>query len=206
MTSGDSFSALIDRLRRGDSAAAELVFRRFTHQLIALARGRLDFRISHKTDPEELVQSAYGSFFRRFNAGECNFDSWDSLWGFLALLTLRKCLDCAAYHRAACRDVGREQPLPENEESLNLWAALSQQPSPLEVAVFTETVESFMAGWEQRDRDILSLHLQGFTIGEISQQLGRAQRTVRRTIARAKHRLRRLSDQDAASSEGARGN
>ena len=38
--------------------------------------------------------------------------SWDSLWGLLTVITLRKCSERAAYYRAQCRDVAREVSAP----------------------------------------------------------------------------------------------
>ena len=188
MIRGEAFANLIDRWSAGDQEAAEKLFRHFTGQLIVLARERLDGTLAFKVDPEDLVQSVYKSFLRRLRAGDCEFDNWDSLWGYLSLLTVRKCIDRADYYRAACRDLAREQPLLENDALSLTWRC---QPTPLEAAILVETVEGLMSGLDERDRDILSLHLQGYSIAEVSDSLGRAQRTVRRTISGVKRRVRR---------------
>lgn len=59
-----------------------------------------------------------------------------------------------------------------------------------------------MSGLDQRDRDILALHLQGDTIGEVSGILERAERTVQRTLARVKRRMRRMLEAEYASEAG----
>ena len=186
MDANDCFSTVIEGLRAGDDLAARQLVRRFTGQLIVLARRRLDSALTYKVDPEDLVQSVYKSFFKRLEAGQCEFDTWDSLWGYLALLTVRKCLDRAEYYRAARRSLGRERPLTAEA----MWTVLSREPTPPQALILIEMVEQFMAGLDQRGQDVLSLHLQGYSIGEIGDQLGRAPRTVRRTILRAKNRLR----------------
>lgn len=186
MDANDCFSTVIEGLRAGDDLAARQLVRRFTGQLIVLARRRLDSALTYKVDPEDLVQSVYKSFFKRLEVGQCEFDTWDSLWGYLALLTVRKCLDRAEYYRAACRSLGRERPLTAEA----MWTILSREPTPPQALILIEMVEQFMAGLDQRGQDVLSLHLQGYSIGEIGDQLGRAPRTVRRTILRAKNRLR----------------
>ena len=54
------------------------------------------------------MQSAYKSFFLRYDKGKLNAVNWDSLWGLLTLITVRKCAERAAYHGAECRDTARE--------------------------------------------------------------------------------------------------
>lgn len=197
MDACDCFTTVIDGLRSGDDQAARQLVRRFTGQLIVLARRRLDAALTYKVDPEDLVQSVYKSFFKRLDSGQCEFDTWDSVWGFLALITVRKCLDRAEYHRAACRCLGRERPLT----SAAMWSALAREPTPPQAAMLVEMVEQLMTGLDQRGRDVVSLHLQGFTIAEIGDRLGRARRTVRRTIAQAKSRMLR----ERTSFRGAKG-
>ncbi len=58
--------------------------------------------------------------------------------------------------------------------------------------MLAETVEELLRGLEAFDREILILQLQGCTIPEISTQVTRAERTVRRAIERIRKRLRRL--------------
>ena len=53
------------RLRSGEDEAAREVFVRFAARLAGLARRHLDVRLAVKVDPEDVVQSAYKSFFVR---------------------------------------------------------------------------------------------------------------------------------------------
>src|SRR4051812_31672617 len=96
----DSFIQFLNRLRAGEDSAARELFGRFTHQLIALALRHIDGGLRHKVDPEDVVQSAYKSFFFRYGAGNLNVVNWNSLWGLLTLIAVRKCAERAAYHRA----------------------------------------------------------------------------------------------------------
>jgi RNA polymerase sigma-70 factor, ECF subfamily len=58
------------RLRSGDQDAAREVFQRFVGQLIRLARRQFDVVLRRKVDPEDVVQSAYKSFFSLSNSGD----------------------------------------------------------------------------------------------------------------------------------------
>src|SRR4029079_3265262 len=109
MSANDSFESLMGRLRSGEDAAAREVFVRFAARLAGLARRHLDVRLAVKVDPEDVVQSAYKSFFIRQRDGGLDIGTWDGLWGVLTMITLRKCPDRARHFTAAKRDMGRER-------------------------------------------------------------------------------------------------
>src|SRR5262245_64293441 len=106
----DSFATFMARLHSKDDAAAQELFARFARQLIALAQRHIHDGLRHKVDPEDVVQSAYKSFFFRYNAANLDVANWNSLWGLLTLITVRKCAERADYHRAERRDAAREAP------------------------------------------------------------------------------------------------
>jgi RNA polymerase sigma-70 factor (ECF subfamily) len=193
MSSQSSFDALMARLRGGDKEAAAQVFNHFADQLLALARGRLTEGVRRKLDPEDVLQSVFRSFFTRHRQGHFEIENWDSLWGILTVITLRKCGRQIEHFHAACRDVQREVPV-QPDEATTAWQTFAREPTPSEAAVLTDLVEHLMRGLEERDRQILVLHLQGHTLTEIGEQVGRAERTVRRTIEQVRKRLRRLQE------------
>jgi RNA polymerase sigma-70 factor (ECF subfamily) len=191
-TASDSFHEFLTRLQARDGDAARELFRRFTGQLIALARRRLDGPLRHKVDSEDVVQSTYKSFFRRYDAGDLEFVNWNSLWGLLTLITLRKCADRVAYHRAERRDAAREVSAPAGSEAgAPLPEALGREPTPDEAAVLTETVERLLADLDADERPLVELSLLGHSTQEISEQLGVPERTVRRVRERVRRRLER---------------
>jgi RNA polymerase sigma-70 factor (ECF subfamily) len=190
----DSFAEFLARLHSRDDAAAQELFGRFAHQLVALALRHIDAGLRHKVDPEDVVQSAYKSFFLRYGEGNLDAVNWNSLWGLLTLITVRKCAERAAYHRAACRDAGREAAPAAEQAALEPFG---REPTPLEAAVLRETVERLLAGLDEEERPILELSLQGYTTREISERLGRAERTVRLLREGVRHRLERMQREGA---------
>jgi RNA polymerase sigma-70 factor (ECF subfamily) len=188
----DSFALFLARLHRHDDAAAQELFVRFAHQLIALAQRHIGAGLRHKVDPEEVVQSAYKSFFVRYGTGNVDVVNWNSLWGLLTLITVRKCAERAAYHRAERRDAAREVSQARDDESTGWLEPFSREPTPLEAAVLSETVEELLAGLDEDERPILELSLQGHTTREISERLGRAERTVRLLREGVRHQLERM--------------
>ena len=193
----DSFSDLVNRLRVGDDQAALRVFNRFAASLIGLARSRIDVRVRHKVDPEDVVQSAYRSFFRRHQHEPFQLENWDSLWGLLSLITLRKCAKQQEYFRAGRRNATREVGL-ENiaDESLVRFALADREPTPEDAALLVEAVERSLQGFDPDDRQVIELCLQGYSVREISEQLKRAERSVRRLRERVHQRLLRFLAED----------
>jgi RNA polymerase sigma-70 factor (ECF subfamily) len=175
-----AFDRLMARLRAGDNEAAAAVFRRFASQLIALSRNQLDTWMRSKVDPEDIVQSVFRSFFLRFQDGDWHFVNWDSLWGLLTLVTLRKCSDRCAYLCRECRDGRREVDGAGALGPGAPWGPIDPAPSPSEAAMLTETVERLLNGLGPPERDVVELSLQGYTAAEIAERLGRAARSVRR--------------------------
>jgi RNA polymerase sigma-70 factor (ECF subfamily) len=188
----DSFAEFLARLQARDDTAARELFDRFAGRLIALARRRCAAGLQHKVDPEDVVQSAYKSFFHRYGEDKFEVHGWDSLWGLLTVITLRKCAQRAEYYRAECRDPAREVTAPPGEEGAAWLDPLGREPTPLEVAELTETVEQLFAAMSEEDRPVLELSLQGYTTREISERLGRAERTVRLLREGVRKRLERM--------------
>jgi RNA polymerase sigma-70 factor (ECF subfamily) len=191
----DSFAEFHARLLAGDDAAARELFQRFAGQLLALARRRFADGLRHKVDPEDVVQSAYKSFFRGYDEGNIEVVDWNSLWGLLTLITLRKCADRVAYHRAERRDAAREVAAPPDAEGTPWLETFGREPTPLEAAELGETVERLFAVLDEDERPVLELSLQGYTTREISERLGRAERTVRLLRECVRKRLERMRDE-----------
>ena len=110
-----SVTRLIGELRSHDPAvrdvAARLIWQRYFHALLELARSNLDKRIRRRTDEEDVAQSMFKSFCLRQQKGEFDLAGRDDLWKLLVTITLRKARNAANAHRRRKRDVAREQTL-----------------------------------------------------------------------------------------------
>jgi RNA polymerase sigma-70 factor (ECF subfamily) len=197
MPQSDSFHDLIARVRSGDPEAETSLFQQYAGRLIALARTHLDSVIRQKVDPEEVVQSAFGSFFPRLAGGQFELENWQGLWSLLVKITLRKCGKRIRHFHRAARDVRREVHVSAgSSEDQAVWETLSSDPTPSEAAVLAEMVEHMMRGLEGRDRQILELRLQGHKVLEISAQVSRTEHSVEAVLRRVRKRLQRQLDQE----------
>jgi RNA polymerase sigma-70 factor (ECF subfamily) len=198
MAADTSFNDLMARLRNGDDAAATTIFHRFSRQLAALGRRHLEGRLRQKVDSEDVLQSAYKSFFRRQADDRLAPSDWHELWNILTVFTVRKCIRYWARYTTARRDVRVEATLPSDSVDSD-WQFLDREPSPQEGVLLAEAVERLLQGLQSRDRDIATLALQGYSAAEIGEQLNRPRRTVYRVLERIKNRLERMQDEDIES-------
>lgn len=172
-------------------------FERFTRRLIGLARNQLDARLHHKIEPEDIVQSVYKSFFLRYGDAESQPQDVDGLWRLLTLITVRKCADRVRYHQAGRRNMAREARAAA-DSNIDLWRdAIGREPTPDHAAVMTDTVQQILSGLSDLERPVIELSLQGYSTQEVSEKLGRAERSVRRVRERLKKQLEELQLQEA---------
>jgi DNA-directed RNA polymerase specialized sigma24 family protein len=189
-----SFDDVLARLRGSQNDAETQRFNRFARRLMALAGRQLNRPVLRKIDPEDVEQSVFRSIFTHNPSGRFEkFQSWDNLWGTLVLLAWWRCnrpMDCS---RAAPRDVPADTG--SGEESPSGVGVRDDEPTPAEAALLTEMIEHLMRGLSERERAVLTLELQGYTLAEISSRLGCAERTVNRVLERVKGLLKAMRNE-----------
>jgi RNA polymerase sigma factor (sigma-70 family) len=181
---------LIARWRAGDQEAAAELFRRYVDRLIALARSRLSAKLARRVDPEDVVHSAYRSFFAGAQAGRFDVQRGGDLWRLLVAMTLHKLYRQVRRNQQQKRAVEREQSFG-SEESLGGLEShmLTHQPSPVEAVALADQLEQALQSLKPQYRVILELRLQGYTIAEIAVRLKRSERRVYRILESVKEQL-----------------
>lgn len=183
-------------LRIGGDTLAAMAFARFSCRLAGLVRSRLGWRLRRKLDAEDVVQSVFRSFVRLQREQDLSFETWESLWGLLALITVRKCGHKIEYFMAACRRVSVEQSVGAgtsvgDDDSCRCLEALSREPDPAQAAIVAETLGDLLRRLDDRERRIVELALEGATSAEISDYVQRSERTVQRVLKRVWEQLAR---------------
>ena len=168
-------------------AAAQL-FHRYLRRLCRLAQTRLSPRLAQRIDPEDVVMSAYRSFFVSAKAGRFRIQESGDLWALLTKITLRKLYRSAAHHSAEMRSIQREIAFPETDDP-QAWI-ISEQPSAAEAVALADEVESVLRSLPVQHRRILELRLQGELLDDIARDVGVSERTVRRMLTDLEHQLR----------------
>jgi RNA polymerase sigma-70 factor (ECF subfamily) len=148
--------------------------------------------LRNKVDPEDVVQSVYKSFLLRYSELPLDEDENGGLWALLTLITLRKCADRARYFGAERRNIAREAQAASADAHEPWREAIGREPTPEQATMLTETLEQLLVDLDTSERQMLELSLQGFSTQEISEQLGRAERSVRRFRERVRKQLERM--------------
>lgn len=186
--SDHSSADLLAQFRDGDPAAACALHDRYVARLVALARSRLSHRLAGRVDAEDIVQSAYRSFFLRARNKGFDLQQSGDLWRLLARITLRKLYRQAQRHTADRRSVEREAAALADDAAI---LPSSREPTPAEAAALADELAAAMGQLNELERQVLELRLQDHTIDEIASALARSERTIRRTLAAIRTRLTR---------------
>lgn len=179
---------LLDRFRDGDDAAATALFDRYAQRLLALARSRLSRQLARRTDAEDVVQSAYRSFFVRARSGEFTAEREGDLWRLLATITLHKLWRQVKHHRTGKRSLDREQ-VASGSPAIALEQIADREPSVADVIVAADELQWLLAQLEPVERQAVELRLQELPVAEIAARLGRSERSVGRWLAKARQLL-----------------
>lgn len=182
---------LIGKWKAGDQQAGNELFQRYVDRLTALARSRLSAKLSSRVDAEDVVQSAYRSFFARARDGQFAVDEGGDLWRLLVAITLHKLHDQVKRHTAEKRSVDAEHAFGGEDSLFGIKPEVFvQDPSPLAALALADEVEQFMRYLQPVDRRILELRLQGYTLLEIAELTCRSTPTISRLLERFKRYLK----------------
>ncbi len=174
---------LLERYRRGSDDAATQLYLRYARRLYGLAQAQLGPGLRHCVDVDELVQSVFGSFFRRAARGYYDVPAGEELWRLFLVLALHKIRNQAAYHHAAKRDVRRTEPaLVERGDDGDDAAYVFLQ---LAVAEALERLPALQ-------RQLVEMRIEGCEVTDMAQKTGRSRRTVERLLQEARQRLSEL--------------
>ena len=163
---------LLERFRAGEERAATELFERFAKRLGSLVQSRLSSKLARRLDAEDVVLSAYRSFFVRARDGQFAVDEPGDLWRLLAQITLNKLYRSAARHNAGRRSLDREQ-----DEVID-WAnrAADAATSPELEVIVADQLEHLMSQLPEATCRVLELRLHGHDADEIASLVGRRAR------------------------------
>lgn len=170
---------LLDRYRDGDSAAALEIYSRYAQRLFALTRTRIGKQLKSKIDPEDIAQSAFGAFFSKADQNEIFWQKQGDLWRLLAAICINHLKREVEHYSAAKRNANLEQAI-----DLEIDGQLDGASNNL-----AELVESLVHDEKPLVSQVAQARLAGFTLAEIAEQTGRAERTVRRVLQMLKAKL-----------------
>jgi RNA polymerase sigma factor (sigma-70 family) len=191
LSSPGSVTDWINRLKGSDRAAAQQLWERYFHRLLGLARKKLKGTPCRAADEEDVVQSAFKSFFLGIGRGRFpELSDRHSLWPLLVLITARKALDLREHNRRQKRGGGEvrgDSALTGPSGCAGLEQVLSSEPTPAFAAQVADACRRLLGLLKDpRLRQVAELKMEGYTNQEVAKMIGRSVPTVERKLARVR--------------------
>lgn len=199
----EDWDQMINGLRQGDQQACSDFWNSFGPMLEGVAQKQLSDRLQRRVGPDDVVQSACRTFFRRVSAGQFDLPDSDSLWRLMCAITLTKARRAARDHSRQKRGMNSEQYLDASPtDSVGKKAELpGSSETPLDAAVFSDQMNVLLGSLSADECQVLDLKLQNHTNNDIAEQMKCSERTVRRLTNQIRSRWSALFDEDDESVE-----
>jgi len=176
----------MNELRDGNSVAAQQLWQTYYHQLVILARRKLDGRAQLGADEEDVALSALKSFCRGIEAGRYpQIEDPGNLWKLLMKITLHKAFHLLRDQNCQKRggDWKRLDSTGEDDSESVLGQIAGHEPSPELAAQFAEEYERLMHKLPNATlTEVAVLRMEGYSNAEIAARLGKTERTVERKL------------------------
>ena len=186
MSSEESVTFWIHKLKAGSPDAAEKLWDRYFQRLVSLARKKLSGKRYAATDEEDIALNVLDSVYR--GAGQGRFlrlNDRNDLWGLLVLITTRKAINLIKHENRRKRRTVRQNKtkyragIAEND----VEALLSREPSPDMVAQMADEFRSLLRSLGSLElQSVADWKMEGLTTEEIAGKLGCVPRTVERKL------------------------
>ena len=190
---------LLNRARKGNSAAFEDLYNLYSDRLEGAVRKSLGRRLRARMEKEDLVQSVWKDVLPDLSRFE--YRGQDSFFRWLCARIIRKNQDKGRYYGREKRDVAREKPLDGGASRSGGGKVLpASDPTPSEAAIRRENVERLMELLDHlpdNQRQTLVFRLRdNKSFEEIAGELGRSAGAVRQLYYRALRRIGELQGGD----------
>ena len=183
---------LLRGLRDAQPWAVEQFYADYAAALESLAAKHLSSPIRRRVGPEDIVQSACRTFFRRAKEGQFQLDDSESLWRLLTAITMAKVREQTRFHLRQRRSMKGEAHLDSSVDGKPAHTPTSGELLPEAAAEFSEQFKLLIRSLDAEEQQVVDLKLQQFTNDEVASQLGCSERTVRRLVKKIQGRLTEL--------------
>jgi RNA polymerase sigma factor (sigma-70 family) len=185
MPGNDDLPLLLEACRRGDSAAAAELVRRYLPHVRAAVRRRLAGGMRLRFDSQDFAQDVWLSFFR---AAIDRVDLRDerTLIAYLSQMARTKVAE--EYRHQTTQKVGLDRDVPFSQTG---DGPTGRGPTPSADALADDEWERLTAGLTDRERRMLQMLREGHTYADTAAAFQLSEKTVQRLV-------RRLDARDAS--------
>jgi len=184
--------AWVRQLAEGDEDVATEFWNLFGSRIRALADKNLTGNLHRRVEPDDIANSACRTFLRRAKSSQFDLPDSESLWRLMCAITIAKTSAYARYHFAQKRGIQRERSTHAGEGTASrhiVELAASKSPSPEDIVDFQDQFLHLMTSFDAESQQIVQMKLEQHTNANIAEQMGCAERTVRRKIKRVQATL-----------------
>ena len=180
--------SLIGPSRAREQDAATQLYLRYAQRLNSLVETQCSTELARRAGVDDIVQSAFGSFFRLMRQGCYDAPDGDELWKLLLVIAIHKVREKAVYHHAAKRNRHRTIGGDEALRRMKCWSDDKDSPDGYLDLVLDEILEQLSC----ESRNMAKLRLEGYKVAEIARKTGRSRRTVERILQETRAKLGQL--------------
>ncbi|MCC6492607.1 MAG: RNA polymerase subunit sigma-70 [Pirellulales bacterium] len=178
-----------------DSTAQQQLWNRYFARLAALARARITGAPQRVADEEDVVLSAFNSFFSGARAGRFpELHDRTGLWPLLVKITARKAINQVKRQQAKKRSSSAQEAV------CDMAQLVGSEPTPQFAMEVAEKVERLLRPLDDQLRTVAVMKLEGFSNAEIADRLGVVERSVERKLARIRLEWTDAADQVSGQS------
>ncbi len=189
-----SDGVLLRRYQNRDLDAATQLYVRYAHRLRKLAQAQCSASLARKVEPDDIVQSVFGSFFRRAAQGQYSVPDGNELWNLLLVIALNKIRAKGAYYGAAKRDARRTTDLASLER---VFEPTRRGNDDIAYTFLKLVINESMKSCSAQQKQIIGLRIDGWEVAEIAEQTGASVRSVERCLQHFREELARVLNQAA---------
>jgi RNA polymerase sigma-70 factor (ECF subfamily) len=194
-SSEPSDHSLLRRLRSGSQDAATQLYLRYADRLRALTRSQCSPDLARRVDVDDIVQSVFGSFFRRATYGLYDVPAGEELWKLFLVIALNKIRAQGAFHKAAKRDVR----ITSGSDSLDQSMAESAEQDDAAYTFLQMVINEVMERLPAQHKQMIVLRVEGYEVAEIASRTGRSKRTIERVLQDFRKKLADLLEGEEAN-------
>jgi len=192
MSGDETVTCWLRQIEAGDENAARLLWQRYYHELVELARARFGKSPRRMSDEEDVALSVMRCLYEGATSGKfVSVINRQELWQLLATITIRKVIDQQRRLTQQKRGGGRvrgDSALLGNGADYcgdGFDQICADAATPEVLAMAAEEFQRLMDVLDDdRLRGIAQLKLEGYRNEEIAQKLGLACRSIERKLQR----------------------
>lgn len=168
----------IGALNAGDRSAADMLWQVYHQKLLKLASRQLGGQTSAMANEEDVVVSAFKSFYRAVDEKRVSDLEADDIWRLLVTITGRKAIKLIRHEKADKRGLD----VTDSDDNL-LETIIGEEPDPeFTMAVVDQFKHLNDKLVDEEMRLLVYRKLEGYGNAEIAQELNCSVRTIKRRL------------------------